>query len=76
MDLSNGINENNRIYFNERRQERKKYVKDLGNHVNYNLSESEEIKHKRGEFIERVNGLLVQYGDAHLEVQMYLLYAY
>ncbi len=28
------------------------------NHVNYNLSESEEIRHKRGEFIERVNGLL------------------
>ncbi len=76
VDLSNVINENNRIYLKGNRLEWKKSVKDLGNHVNYNLSESEEIRHKRGEFIGRVNGLLVQYGDAHPEVQMYLLSAY
>ncbi len=76
MDLSNGLTENNRIYLNGNRLEWKKSVKDLGNHVNYNLSEIREIRHKRGEFIGRVNGLLVQYGDAHPEVQMYLLSAY
>ncbi len=76
VDLSNRLNENNRIYLNESRLEWKKSVKDLGNHVGYNMSESEEIRHKRGEFIQRVNGLLVQYGDARPEVQMYLLSAY
>ncbi len=76
VDLSNGLNDNNRIYFNGSRLEWKKSVEDLGNHVKYNLSESEEIRPKIGEFIGRVNGLLVQYGDAHLEVQMYLLSAY
>ncbi len=69
MDLSNGLNENNRIYFNGSRLEWKKSVKDLGKYVIYNMSESEEIRHKRGEFIGKVNGLLVQYGDAHPEVQ-------
>ncbi len=76
VDLSNGLNENNRIYLNGSRLEWKKSVKHRGNHVNYNLSEHEEIRHERGEFIGRVNGLLVQYGDAHPEVQMYLLSAY
>ncbi len=59
MDLSNGLNETNRIYLNGSRLEWKKFVKDLGNHVDYYLSESEEIRHKRGEFIGRVYGLLV-----------------
>ncbi len=76
VDLSNCLNENNRFYLNGSIIEWKKSVKDLGNHVNYNLSESEEIRHKSGEFIGRVNGLLVQYGDAQPEVQMYLLSAY
>ncbi len=75
VDLSNGLNENNTICLNGSRLEWTKSVKDFGNHVNYNLLESEEIRLKRGEFIGRVNGLLVQYGNAHLEVQMYLLYA-
>ncbi len=50
MDLSNGLNEHNMIDLNGNRLEWKISVKDLGNHVNYNLSESEQIRHKRGEF--------------------------
>ncbi len=76
MGVSNGLNENKRIYLNVSRSEWKKSVKDLGNHVNYNLSESEEIRHKRVEFIGRVNGLLVQHGDVNPEMQMYFLSAY
>ncbi len=76
VDFSNGLNEHNRIYLNGIRLEWKKSLKNLGNHFNYNLSESEDIRHKRAEFIGRVNGLLVQYRDAHREVQMYLFSAY
>ncbi len=76
VDLSNGQNEINMIYLIGSRLEWTKYAKDLGNHVNYNLSESEEIRHKREEFIGRVNGLIVKYGNAYLKVQMNLLSAY
>ncbi len=76
VDLCNGLNENNRIYLDGSRLEWKKSAKNLGKYVNYNLSKREEIRHKIGEFIGRINGLLVQHGDAHPEVQMYLLNVY
>ncbi len=48
-------------------------VKNLGNYIAYDLSESEEIRHKRADFIWRANGILVKYQGAVPEVKMYLL---
>ncbi len=46
-------------------------VKDLGNYIAYDLSESVEIRHKRADFIWRANGILVKYQDAAHEVKIY-----
>ncbi len=51
-------------------------VKDLGNYIKSDLTESEEIRHKQGDFIGRVNGLLMRYKDAKPEVLMQLLSSY
>ncbi len=53
-----------------------KCVKHLGNYISYDLSEEEEIRDKKGDFIWCVNGLLIGYNDAHPEVKMYLLNSY
>lgn len=72
MNLSNGLNEHNRSYFNGSRLKWENSVKVLVNHVRYNLSDIEEKRRKRGNLIGRVNGLLVQYRDAHPAVLMHL----
>ncbi len=51
-------------------------VKHLGNYIKYDLSEYEEIRHKKADFIWRVNGLCIKYQDAVPEVKMHLLKAY
>ncbi len=51
-------------------------VKDLGNYIAYDLSESEEIRHKRADFIWRAYGILVKYQDAVPQVKMYMLNSY
>ncbi len=53
-----------------------KLVKDLGNYIADDLSESEEIRHKRPNFTWRANGILVKYQDDVPEVKMYLLNSY
>ncbi len=40
------------------------------------LNAFSEIRHKKGDFIWRVNGFLIRYRDAHPEVKMYLLNSY
>ncbi len=51
-------------------------VKHLVNYIKNDLSEYEEIRHKKVDFIWRVNGLCIKYQDAVPEVKMYLLNAY
>jgi hypothetical protein len=51
-------------------------VKHLGNYLRFDLSEYEEIRHKRADFIWRVNGLCMRYQDAVPQVKMFLLNSY
>ncbi len=51
-------------------------VKHLGNYIKYDLSEYEEIRHKKADFVWRINGLCIKYQDAIPEVKMHLLNAY
>ncbi len=64
------------IFLNGSKMQWVKCVKHLGNYISYDLSEEEEIKHKKCDFIWWVNGLLVGCRDAHPEVKMYLLKLY
>ncbi len=55
VDVSNGLNDDSRIYLIGSRLEWKMYVnKNIGNHIRYNLSESKEMIRQRGHFIDRV----------------------
>ncbi len=53
-----------------------KLCKGSGNYIANDLTESEETRHKRVDFIWRANGILVKYQDAVPEVKMYLLNSY
>ncbi len=64
------------IFLNGRKLQWVKCVKHLGNYISSDLSEEQEIRHKKGDYIWRVNGLLIGYRDAHPEVKMYLLNSY
>ncbi len=65
------------VIINESKLQWVKCVKHLGNDISYDLSEEEEIRHKKSDFIWQVNGLLIGYCDAHPEVKiMYLLNSY
>ena len=48
------------------------YVKHLGNYVRYDLSEYDEVKSKKRDFIGSLNGVLARFGDATPEVLMKL----
>ncbi len=75
-DLSGDYNDVIPIFQNGSKLHWVKCVKYLGKYVSYDLLEEEEIRHKKGDFIWRVNGLLIGYRDAHPEVNMYLLNSY
>ncbi len=75
-DRNSYFNDNVNITLNGNQMKWANSVKDLGNYLAYDLSESEEIRHKRATFIWRANGILVKYQDAVLEVKMYLLNSY
>ena len=47
-------------------------VKHLGNYIRYDLSESDEIRNKKCDFITSLNGVLAKFGDAIPEVLMKL----
>ncbi len=51
-------------------------VKDLGNYIAHDLSESDEIRHKTADFIWRAYVILVKYQDVVPEVKIYLLNSY
>ncbi len=51
-------------------------VKRLGNYIKYDLSEYKEIRHKKADFIWRVNVLCIKYQDAVQEVKMHLLLSF
>ncbi len=51
-------------------------VKDLENYIAYDMSESEEITHKRADLTWRASGILVKYQDAVPRVNMYPLTSY
>ncbi len=48
-------------------------MKHLGNILQNNLSECEEIRYKRGDFIGRINGILIRYKNATPQVLMNLV---
>ncbi len=60
-DRNNYFNDNVNITLHGSRMKWANSVKDLGNYIAYDLSESEETRHKRDEFIWRANGILVKY---------------
>ncbi len=76
VDWSRKFNERISITLNGNRLKWVNCVKGIGNYVQYDLSEMEEIRHKRADLIWRVNGILARYQDASTEVKMYLLNAY
>ncbi len=76
VDWSRRFNESISITPNGNRLKWVNCVKDLGNYVLYDLSDMEEIIHKRADLIWRANGILAWYQDANPEVKMYLLNAY
>ncbi len=43
-------------------------IKHVGNYIRNDLSESDEFRHKQGDFSGRFNGLLGRYHDATPEV--------
>lgn len=75
-DKSNYFNENIVMCLNGSQLKWVNVVKDLGNYIKYNLSESEEIRHKRADFTWRANGILVKYRDTIPEVKMHLVNSY
>ncbi len=75
-DLSGDFNGSIPIFLNGSKLQWVKCVKHLGNCISCDLSEEEEIRHKKGDFIWQFNGLLIGYRDAHPEVKMYLLNSY
>ncbi len=58
-DLSGDYNDSIPIFLNGSKLQWVKCVTHLGNYISYDLSEEEEIRHKKGDFILRVNGLLI-----------------
>ncbi len=64
-DLSGDYNDCIPILLNGSMLEWVKCVKHLGNYISYDLSEEEKIRHKKGDFIQRVNVLLKGYRDAN-----------
>ncbi len=72
-DRNSYFNHNVNITLNGSRMKWANYVKDLGNYIAYDLSESGEIRHKGADFIWRANGIVVKYQNAVSEVKMYLL---
>ncbi len=70
-DLSGDYNDSIPIFLNGSKLQWVKCVKHLENYISYDLSEQDEIRHKKGYFIWRVNGILIGYRDAHPEVKMY-----
>ncbi len=75
-DLSGDYNDSIPIFLNGSKLKWVICAKHLGNYISYDLSEEEEIRHKKGDFIWWVNRLLIGYRDAHPEVKMYLLNSY
>ncbi len=74
-DLSGDYNDSIPIFLNGSKLQWVKCVKrHLGNYTSYYLSEEEEIRHKKADFIWPVNGLLIGYRDAYPLVKMYLLH--
>ncbi len=51
-------------------------IKHVGNYIRNDLSESDEIWHKQGDFIRRFNGLLARYHDVTPEALMQLTSSY
>ncbi len=51
-------------------------IKHVGNYTRNDLSESDEIRHKQGDLIGRINGLLARYHDVTPEVLMQLTSSY
>ncbi len=51
-------------------------IKHVGNYIRNDQSESDDIRHKQGDFIGRFNGLLAKYHDAIPEVLMQLTSSY
>ncbi len=51
-------------------------IKHVGNYIRNDLSESDQIRHKQGDFIGGFNGLLSRYHDATPEVLMQLTSLY
>ncbi len=75
-DRNSYFNDNVNITLNGSRMKWANSVNDLGNYIAYDMSESEEIRHKRSNLIWRTNGILVKYQHAVPEVKMYLLKSY
>ena len=72
-DLCDEFNDRIPVTLNGSRMMWVNCVKHLGNYIRFDLSECEEIRHKKADFVWRVNGLLMTYRDAHPKVKMYLL---
>ncbi len=51
-------------------------IKHVGNYIRNDLSESDETRHKQGDFIRKFNGLLARYHDAPPEILMQLTSSY
>ncbi len=66
--LSGEYNDSIPIFLNGNKLQWVKCVEHLGNYISYDLSE-EEIRHKKGDFMWQVNGLLIRYRDVHPEVK-------
>ncbi len=60
-DLSGDYNDSIPIFLNGSKLQWVKCVNHLGNYMSYDLSEEEEIRHKKGDFIWLLNGLLIGY---------------
>ncbi len=58
---------------NESQMKWSDYLKDLRNYMVYDLSESEEIRQKRADFIWWAN---IKYEDAVPQVKLFLLNSY
>ncbi len=74
-DRSVQFNDSINIMLNGSRLTWSNCVKHLGNYIKYDLSEYEEIRQQKEDFIWRVNGLCIKYQDAVPEVKMHLLNA-
>ncbi len=76
VDRSVQFNDSINIMLNGSRLIWSNCVKHLGNYIKYDLSEYEDIRHKKADIIWRVNWLCTKYQDAIPEVKMHLLNAY